>query len=461
MSSLSNFRVPSIALVLLMVFAVGCSSESLSTNPPLSDSYVSGEVGVGKTGDLLSDQLIDRLEQISPTGDLAYFSLPNSAHLSEIPQDPNNPLSHLKVKLGKLLYHETAMAVDSQTGNLEAFSCASCHFAQAGFQAGLAQGVADGGSGFVMRVNAHGIDSDIQPIKTPSSMNTAYQVRMLWNGQFGGPGNEGLGNSAVDFVQLNGEGLHGLEVQAIKGLAVHRMDGGEAAVVDFNLYENLFRQVFGDNDDAVSRRNAGLAIAAFERTLLANQAPFQKWLSGNPQAMSEAEKRGAQVFFGDKANCSSCHTGPALNSESFHALGMVDLDQGAPELIAGSVPSGARLGRGGFSGDAGDNYKFKTPQLYNLTDSPFYGHGASFRSVREVVEYKNAGIPENSAAVNLASDFTPLGLTDQEVDDLVAFLESGLNDQNLMRYVPQRLPSGYCTPSNDEQSQTDLGCVID
>ena len=139
----------------------------------------------------------------------------------------------------------------------------------------------------------------------------------------------------------------------------------------------------------------------------------------------------------------------------------MDLDEGAPGLAVGTVPDATRRGRGGFTGNAEDDYTFKTPQLYNLTDSPFYGHGASFRTVREVVEYKNAGIPENAVATNISPEFVSLGLSQQEVDDVVAFLETGLYDSKLMRYVPQALPSGNCLTVNDEQSQQDLGCSTD
>ena len=160
---------------------IGCQSDMLSGVDAAKNSGSSYADGLGKTGDGLTDDLVSLLEQVSPSGDIDHFAMPRSSQFDKIPQDPLNPLTSNKVKLGRLLYHETAMAVMSGTGNPESFSCASCHFAQAGFQAGLAQGVADGGSGFTMRVNAHGTSSDIQPIRTPSSMNTAYQVRMLWN----------------------------------------------------------------------------------------------------------------------------------------------------------------------------------------------------------------------------------------------------------------------------------------
>jgi len=132
-----------------------------------------------------------------------------------------------------------------------------------------------------------------------------------------------------------------------------------------------------------------MAIAAYERTILSNQAPWQDWLRGNTSAMSDSEKRGAIAFFG-KAECGSCHNGPALNSMSFHALGMEDLT--GADVVNGNDND---LGRGGFTQNPEETDKCKTPQLYNLKDSPFYGHGGNFNSVREVIEYKNNAVPQN------------------------------------------------------------------
>jgi cytochrome c peroxidase len=142
----------------------------------------------------------------------------------------------------------------------------------------------------------------------------------------------------------------------------------------------------------------------------------------------------------------------------FHALGMNDLNGAG---ILGYDPSKPEhKGRGGFTLRAEDMFKFKVPQLYNLTDSPILGHGASFHSVREVVEYKNAGVPQNANVPQsqLSPWFKPLGLTDAEISDLVAFIEDGLHDPNLYRYVPSALPSGFCFPNNDPQSRLDRGC---
>ncbi len=409
------------------------------------------------------------LLQTARSGNLATYQLPSSEDFAQIPQDPNNPLTEAKVALGKLLYHETGLAIKPKLAEGRfTYSCSSCHHSRAGFQAGRKQGIGEGGLGFGLggesrdANSAYLLDSlDVQPIRTPSVLNAAYQEVQLWNGQFGATGlNAGTESqwTAGTPKAENHLGYQGVEIQAIAGLKVHRMDI-DAAFCESNEYKSYFEAAFPGlaGEELYNRENAGLAIAAYERTVLANQSPFQKWLAGDNNAMLEVEKRGAVLFFG-KANCSSCHSGPALNSMAFYALGMNDLDgQG----IYGNSPAGAEeLGRGSFTGNADDNYKFKVPQLYNLKDSPFLGHGGDFNSVREVIEYKNAAIPAKSdvPASQLADEFVPLGLTDQEMDDLTVFIENALYDPNLQRYDPNRLPSGFCFPNNDRQTKLDLDC---
>lgn len=408
------------------------------------------------------------LEQaILAQGGVDAFILPESLDLSQVPQDPNNPISPAKVLLGALLFHETGIGVNNvRPEGAQTYSCATCHNADSGFQANRRQGIGEGGLGFFDREpSALFADSefDVQPVRTPSSMNTAYQELMLWNGQFGGVGDN------LNFVaswtpgtpkEVNFLGFEGIESQAIGGLGVHRLSIEGSPLKNSAVYRALFALAYPDLPEAVriTDINAGLAIAAYERVTLANLAPFQQWLRGNHKAMSEAQVRGAKVFFG-KGNCTACHTGPALNSMTFYSLGMTDFF--GPDILGSGRLNPERLGRGGFSGAPQDMYKFKTPQLYNLVDSPFYGHGGNFNTVREVVEYKNLAVSENAfvPASAIAAEFVPLSLSSSEVDDLVAFLEEGLYDAHLDRYEPyDLLPSGQCTPVNDPLSRSELGC---
>lgn len=117
-------------------------------------------------------------------------------------------------------------------------------------------------------------------------------------------------------------------------------------------------------------------------------------------------------------------------------------------------------GRGGFTGIASDNFKFKVPQLYNLKGIEFLGHGSSFNTIKEVLEYKNKAISENSKVnkEQLSEHFVPLNLTMEEIELITIFISESLYDRNLERYVPFDLMSGNCFPNSDEISKIDLNC---
>ena len=433
-----------------------------------------------------SQVLQETIEAAANGGGLSSFTLPDSDDLDNIPQDLNNPLTPEKVALGKLLYHETALSTEGVNGSRNGtWSCASCHHADAGFKAGIPQGIAEGGEGYGFkgegRVLAAGFDADsddpmfkpdVQPIASPAVLNVAYQEVMLWNGQFGnavdGIVNAGLSDAVLSTPgtpkENNNRQLSGVEIQAVAGTGVHRLKTSDDSILQTNAeYIALFDAAFpqGTSDQT---EDASKAIAAFERTILANQSPFQMWLKGDENAMTEDEIAGATLFFG-QAGCVDCHRGPGLSSEAgaaedeiFFAIGFADFDPNNP-LITGSVDEGTSKGRGGFTGEEADNYKFKVPQLYNLADTNVFGHGASFESIRDVVAYKNTAVPQKLLPGSaLDPRFVPLGLTDEEVDQITAFLETGLYDPNLSRYVPESLPSGNCSPVNDAVAQADIGC---
>jgi cytochrome c peroxidase len=175
--------------------------------------------------------------------------------------------------------------------------------------------------------------------------------------------------------------------------------------------------------------------------------------------MTEQEKEGAILFFG-KANCVKCHTGPALNAMEFYALGMNDLTTGTYGAINADENKAEHKGRGGFTGKDEDLFKFKVPQLYNLKGIEFLGHGAQFRTLKEVLEYKNKGIASNTKVPTskLSPEFKALNLTTIEIQQIHAFLENALYDPNLQRYVPDFLPSLLCFPNNDLEAKKDKNC---
>lgn len=441
---------------LALVVLAGCSNDSSS--PQNSEL------------DQLNAALEQQLVQAAGGKGLAFFTMPESNNFAAIPQDPRNPLSKEKVELGKFLYHETVLLTKPKSDvGMHTGSCASCHHAEAGFQANMAQGIGEGGWGFGMAGENRVRDPqcaiellDVQPIRSPSAMNAAWQTNILWNGQFGATGvNVGTESQWTKGTpkENNELGYEGLETQAIAGQDVHRLNVDLSGIAQMESYRTMFAAAFPGEpaETRISRVNAGLAIAAYERTLLSNRAPFQQWLRGNRNAMTAQQVRGATLFFG-KAQCASCHTGPTLNSMAFYALGMKNLD--GPGTYGTDASKPEHKGRGGFTGKAEDMHKFKVPQLYNLADSRFYGHGASFTSVRDVIVYKNNAVPENADVplTQLAVTFKPLNLTDREIDDMTAFVEQSLRDPDLQRYVPSALPSGLCFPNNDTQSRKDRGC---
>lgn len=405
----------------------------------------------------LSTQLKQLVKFSTPDNQgIDYFILPDSSDLESIPTDSQNPLTPEKVRLGQLLFHETALSINPiNPKHWQNISCASCHFAQAGFRSNLAQALGTGGIGWNKfrhrdpEVSAVVIDK--QNILTPSVLNSAYQDVTLWNGRLGTTGINAK-EALIQEFDVNRYKLSGLETQAIDGMNVHRL--GTAAIATIPEYQELFAQAFPDRPYVAAEvedlKRAGLAIAAYERTLLANQAPFQRWLRGDEKAMSAQELQGGIIFF--SSTCIQCHTGPNLGISDFRSVAFSDHP---------NEWSGLNLGRGVITKRASDDFKFKVPQLYNLADSSPYGHGASFQTLREVVNYFNGGKPQKSEALyadNLSLWFRPLNLTEQEVDNLTAFLKTGLHDPNLIRYVPERLPSGLCFPNNDSESRQQLNC---
>lgn len=426
---------------------------------------------VACTGDQafgVEDGLRDIISDVAPTGDLSYYIFPPSHKYENLPhQDPKNPVTQEKVKLGNLLFFETGLAQNADNLNsMESYSCASCHTPEAGFLPMTVQGIGDGGWGFgeqgefrVVAPSYTEYSIDVQGTRPMNPLNSGYSKVALWSGMFGSTGpNEGTEANWLGTAAINHEGYEGLEAQNIESMHIHRL-AVNARVLDTFGYRTLFDEAFADVDieDRYNATTAGLAISAFLRTFTANMAPFQSWLKGDDDAMTASQKRGASLFFG-KANCTSCHKETAFNAMEFHVLGVADLYEVGGLNTDADDPR--NLGRAMLTGLEQDKYAFKVPQLYNLKDYSHFFHGSSKSSIEEVIDYKLKAKSENPQVADekLSSYFNERQLTPTEISYLVDFLENALYDPNLNRYVPDATLSGNCFPNNDPMSQAQTGC---
>ncbi|MHC4954401.1 MAG: cytochrome-c peroxidase [Planctomycetota bacterium] len=239
-------------------------------------------------------------------------------------------------------------------------------------------------------------------------------------------------------------------------------DNGTTGGID--EYRRLFRVAYpavADYDD-FNFAHAARAIAAFERTVWrALDTPFDQYLSGDKSALSDAEKRGAVLFYG-KARCSECHTGSLLSDFKHHAIAV-------PQVGPGKTEANEDRGLALQTGNAADNYKFRTPRLRNVALTGPWMHDGCFTSLEAAVRhhldctaslmgYDAGQLPtlfqptvdvdggRNQARLDaLPPDLrTPMGLTEAEVQDLMDFMHA-LTDPdsiNLIDDIPDDVPSG-------------------
>ena len=449
---ISTFRIHSLKIIFaLIILSVSCTQDSTSEEVQM---------------DVVLKRLIS---DVAPNGDYEYYIVPTEEELDDIPQDLRNPLTPEKVELGKMLFFETGLAMNAlYNSGIGTYSCSTCHIPSAGFRPGAPQGVADGGVGFGL----HGEDRirnteytedemDVQSARPLSLINVAFVTNTSWNGQFGSDGanagTEDLWNQS-EAIERNALGYKALETQNFDGLEVHRIETTKALLDQYG-YTEMYDEVFPDLNEELRYSNfaTSFALSAYLRSVTTSQAPFQYWLKGQSDAMTMQEKLGAEVFFG-KARCTNCHYEQNLGSTEFHRLGVKDLYQ-RPSFST-DITDRRNLGRGGFTLLEEDFYKFKVPQLYNMSDDPFYFHGSSKNTLEEVIDYKIIAESENPniPTATLSEKFGPLTLSEEERTNLILFLENSLRDPNLSRYQPDFVLSGNCFPNNDPISRFDLGC---
>jgi cytochrome c peroxidase len=295
--------------------------------------------------------------------------------LKPVPIPKDNPQTAEKIALGKQLYFDKRLSKDNTV------SCASCHAPEKGFSNGERFATGVGG--------AKGGRS------APSVINSAYYRQQFWDGRAA---------SLANPIEM------ALSIEDAVG-RLNRIAG----------YKSQFQKVFGTdaNPDGIAK-----AIAAYERTVLSGNAPYDKYKAGDKSALSEAAERGRKLFFG-KANCAACHAGANFSDNSYHNIG-IGMDAKDPDK-----------GRVVVSKLGGDTGAFKTPTLREIARSAPYMHDGSLKTLEEVVEhYAKGGIANEW----LDEELFKLRLNDQDKTDLVTFIKEGLASPDYPDHKAPKLP---------------------
>ena len=283
---------------------------------------------------------------------------------AEISFPESNPYSKAKSQLGRMLFFDPILS------GSKVRSCATCH--------NPALSWADG--------QPRAIGEKPLSLRSPTLLNVAWTPKLGWDGHF-------RDLEAVAFGPITAAGNMNLPEKVL----IERLS-------EIRGYTEAFAAAFGKPD--ISRRNVELALATFERSIVAGEAPFDRWIKGDEAAISEAAKRGFDLF-NSKARCSSCHSGWTFTDSSFHDIGTAkDGDLGRGRLFPNSVKL---------------RYAFKTPTLRDAARRAPYMHDGSVATLAAVIElYDRGGIERPSRSEQIA----PLGLSKDEKADLIAFLQT-------------------------------------
>ncbi len=270
--------------------------------------------------------------------------------------------SAAEIQLGHQLFFDPRLSASGRV------SCATCHLPEAGLGDGLER--AQGNSGKPLRRN------------TPHLYNLAWNLVFFWDGRA---------------TSLEEQSLMPISDPEEMNLPLPRMIEILGGV---KLYRNRFEEIYGSG--GLTADNVGRALAAFQRTLVSDNAPFDRFMAGNRAALSEEAVRGMRIFIG-KGRCTKCHDGPNFTDQSFHNIGVGGDDPGRFEVVADESLRGA----------------FKTPGLRNVALTAPYMHNGSIGTLEEVIRFYNRGGDRKD---NLSKLIVPLGLSEREIADLLAFL---------------------------------------
>ncbi len=388
--------------MLALSLAAGCDSASESVSPA-------------------NEQPVDTTDIVS-IGSIRTIQL-NDVVFSSLPQDIVSPPAE-SVALGRALFWDPVLSGDQDV------ACATCHLPEFGYSDGRARSIGAGGVGAGPNRTAGQIGL--------VSRNAQSVLNTVWNGI----GELGLfdPDTAPMFWDARTRSLASQAFEPIRSRVEMRGDNFSEDAIDAEVlsrlnsnaeYQTLFEQAYGTPQVTLER--IGQALADFQSTLIANNSPYDQYLRGDTNAMTNAQLNGMAEFA--ENGCSECHSGPMFSDFETHVLGVAE----APGLDAP---------------DSGDgNFGFRTPSLRQLAFTAPYFHGGQENQLDDAIDFydnnnsDNPNVPDNQ----LDPDFVDVSnLNNNEINAIEAFLNA-LNDADFDRSRPERVPSGLPVGGNIDQ----------
>lgn len=305
------------------------------------------------------------------------------AGLDELPIPDDNPLTQSKLELGRQLFFDPRLSRDNTV------SCATCHDPAKGWS---------NGDRF-----ATGIGGKRGGRSAPTIINAAYAHLQFWDGRAN---------------ELEGQALGPIQNPIEMDLTLPELVEKLQAIPG---YQRQFQEVFGTD---VNAENVARSIATFERTVLSGDAPYDRFLAGDKDALSAGAQRGLEIYF-HKAHCSACHSGKNFSDAAFHNIG-VGMDDPQPDP-----------GRKEISKLEGDTGSFKTPTLREIARTAPYMHDGRLKTLEDVVDFYDKGCTPNDW---LDEEIYALKLNSQDKADLVTFLKEGLSSESYPLVERPKLP---------------------
>lgn len=369
------------------------------------------------------------------------------AGLSAMPAEPmrpvDNPYIAERVELGHLLFFDPVLSGPRDV------ACSTCHLPRFAFTDGRQFPSGAGAEGLGPERSDPGPwPLRLMPRNSPPVFNIGLYGRfgtapamngmMFWSGSAFGledqvllpitADNELRGMTYEKYVAVDSVVAR---LRATSGYVDRFAAGFPALVASFGV----------DPDRLITAATLRLAIAAYIRELVTPRAPFDDFMNGADDALGAAAKRGLDLFIG-RAGCVRCHTGPVLSDFDLHVLGTLQRGLGRDTTPGDDLGWGEHGGR---------RYSFRTAPLRQIAETPPYFHAGTAEKLEDVLRFKNAGRSEhpNVADEDLDPAAGPLGLTDAEIADVIAFLRAltdAVTIEGPLFLAPGVVPSGLEVP---------------